>query len=313
MASIDSQPATRGGITIAKTLLTVAFIAAGAWYVGRRFAEFKVLALPSWTAVLVVALGVTAGIFFRAMYNYFTGRRLGAELTLIESFMLASVVTAGNVILPANPGATFRAVYMKRVHGLPYSYFASSMVLYLIVTTLMMSLLCLALLLLIHSRLDYFRADLFLAFPALAAVALVALIWRQHTETGDDRTVWSMFKSAYLELIADRRLVMISIAIVTANFVAASIVWLIVLQEYAPDISALETSLFAASQIASGLINLTPGAAGFQEIVGVYVGRSFALTTVELFAILVWVRLVRTVTAILLGLPCAVLLRVRSS
>lgn len=313
MSSIDSQPDRRRSIAIAKTLLTAIFIVAGIWYVGGRMAEFKALTMPSSRAVLIVALGVLASIFFRAMYNYFTGRRLGANLTLMESFMLSSVVTAGNVILPANPGATFRAVYMKRVHDFPYSYFASSMVLYLMVTTLMMSLLSLALLLLIQSRLDYFRADLFLAFPALAAVALIALVWRQHTETNDDGSIWTMFKSAYLELIADRRLLLVSIAIVTTNFVVASLVWLLVLREYVPTISVLETSLFAALQIASGLINLTPGAAGFQEIVGVYVGRSFALTTVELFGILVWVRLVRTLAAIFLGLPSALLLRLRSS
>jgi uncharacterized membrane protein YbhN (UPF0104 family) len=314
MAKPDPQNPTSRRLVFLKTGLTVAFIAAGIWFIEGRLAEFKTVALPTMTAVLAVIVGVIASIFFRSLYNYVTGRHLGAQLSLPESFMLSAVVTAGNVILPASPGATMRAVYMKRVHAFPYSYFASSMALYVVITTLLMSLLCVVLLLLIQSKLNYFRPDLLLALPIIALIALLSLAWRQGATTTEQSgdTSWSLLRNSYLDLVKTRKLVLASVLIVISNVVVASVIWFIVLGDYDSNISSLEASLFAASQVASGLINLTPGAAGFQEIVGVYVGQSFAMTTVQLFAVLIWVRLVRVLTSVALGIPCAVALHLRS-
>lgn len=299
--------------TIAKTVLTVAFVAVGIWYIGNRVDEFKTLSWPSSSSTAIVALGLVASVYFRALFNFVTSRHLGANISLQESFMLSAMVTAGNVILPANPGATFRAVYMKKVHAFPYAYFASSTALFVVITALMMSLLCALLLVLIQANLGYFRLDVFVAFPVIAIVALLALALRRGKIDRDDKSVWSSLKNSYIDLVRDRNLVVTSVLIVAANFAVASIVWTVVLRDYAEALSMLEGSLFAVSQIASGLINLTPGAAGFQEIVGMYIGRSFAMTAVELLGILIWVRLVRVLTAMALGLPCAILLRLRSA
>ena len=86
-------------------------------------------------------------------------------------------------------------------------------------------------------------------------------------------------------------------------------VWTVALQEYAADISVTEAFLVAASQIISGYITLTPGATGFQELAALYVGQSFAATTTEIFAVLIWVRVVRIATAIAVAAPSAWLLR----
>jgi uncharacterized membrane protein YbhN (UPF0104 family) len=309
MADVDVPDRAWDRGAIVKTALTIAFIVAGAVFVARHISEFKDLTWPSAIAVGTVVTGFVANVFFRSLYNYIACRGLGADLSLRESFMLSAVVTASNVILPANPGAAFRAMYMKRVHAFPYAYFASSTLLYFIITAMMMSVFAICLLLLIQIKLDYSRPDLLAALPVIVIVAGIGLLLRQAPEVGGSPSVWSSFKNSYLDLVKDHRLVIASLLIVTLNFLVASVVWVVALRDYAPDIALLEAFLFAASQIASGLISLTPGAAGFQEIVGVYVGRSFAITTVELFAVLVWVRLVRTASAIALGIPCAAVLR----
>jgi uncharacterized membrane protein YbhN (UPF0104 family) len=314
MAKSDLQNQTSRRLIFLKTALTVAFIAAAIWFIEGRLTEFKSITLPTKSAVLAVILGVVASIFFRSLYNYITGRHLGAQLSLPESFMLSAVVTAGNVILPASPGATMRAVYMKSVHAFQYSYFASSMALYVVITALLMSLFGVLLLLLIQRKLDYFRPDLLLALPVIAIIAFLSLAWRQRAATAEQssESIWSLLRNSYLDLVKSRKLVLASTLVVTSNVVVASVIWFVVLRDYDSSISPLEASLFAASQVASGLINLTPGAAGFQEIVGVYVGQSFAITTVQLFAVLIWVRLVRVLTSVALGIPCAVALHLRT-
>lgn len=308
----NRESRSQSGMALLKTVLTIAFIVAGTIYVTRRMSEFQALAWPSVAAVVVVAFGFLASVFFRSLYNYIVCRQLGAAISLRESFMLSAVVTASNALLPANPGATFRAVYMKKVHAFPYSYFASSTALSFVITTLMMSLIGMTLLLMINHQLGYFRLDLFVALPVIAVLMTAGLLLRKSSHSEGEESVWAAFQSSYLELTRERRLVYLCILIVCVNFFVAAVVWFVALGEYDSNITLLEGFLFAASQIVSGLISLTPGAAGFQELVGIYVGRSFELTAVELFAILVWVRLVRMLTAVLLGIPCAIALRYRS-
>jgi len=312
MTATKEETRVLGRAALLKTALTIAFVAVGFFYISGRVAEFKLLSRPSVTAIAVVVFGFVASVVFRSLYNYFTSRRLDADLTLPEAFMLSAVVTASNVLLPVNFGATFRAVYMKKVHAFPYSYFASSAALYFVITTLMMSLVGVALLLMIHAKLDYMRLDLLLALPAVALLTVLGLTLRRRTTADDRDDILSSFKSGYLELVQDRQLVYGCILVVTLNFLVASLVWVVALRDYAPNVAILEAVLFAASQVASGLINLTPGAAGFQEVVGMYVGKSFSMSAVELFAVLLWVRLIRTLAAIVLGLVCAIGLRMRS-
>mgnify|MGYP001824424013 CR=1 FL=1 len=311
MHAADYPSLLRKNATFFKSALTLAFIALGALYVARNIEELRAISLPSALAITVVIAGFVASVFFRALYNYFTSRHLGAHLSLSESFMLSSVVTAGNITLPANPGAAFRAIYLKKVHDFSYAHFASSTALFIIITTLMMSIFGLALVLLIQIELDYFRIDLFLFLLAIALLTGLSIIFsktRIPTNTGG---IWSSFKSGYFDLTSAKRLILVCLLVVSSNFVVASAVWFVALRDYAPDLSALEAFLFSASQIASGLINLTPGAAGFQEIVGFYVGKSFSISAAELFAALIWVRVVRTLAAISLGSVCAVGLRLR--
>jgi len=265
MSPADQPVESRRGTTLIKTALTVAFVAAGAVYIAQRLAEFKALTWPSATAVFVVALGFVVSVFFRSLYNYFVTRQLGAAITLRESFMLSAVVTASNSLLPANPGATFRAVYMKKVHAFPYGYFASSTALSFVITTLMMSLIGMTLLIMINQQLGYFRLDLFVALPIIAVLMTAGLWLRKSSHAEGDDSLWTSFQSSYFELTRERTLVYLCILIVCSNYLFAAIVWFMVLGEYASDITLLEGFLFAASQIVSGLINLTPGAAGHEN------------------------------------------------
>lgn len=299
--------------TYVKTILTLAFVLVGSIYVVRHAGEFRSLVWPSAVAIIVVVCGFLASVFLRAVYNYLASRHLGAELSLTESAMLSVIVTASNVLLPANPGATFRAVYMKKVHNFPYTHFAGSTLLFLVATALLMSLFGVVLVLLISVKLGYSRPDLLIILVLIAALMMLGLRASGRAAPEDGQKIWASFRSAYQALVGDRRLVYTSIMIIATNFVIASFVWIVVLRDIEPNVATLEAFLFAASQIASGLISLTPGAAGFQEIVGIYVGQSFAVSAIELFAALIWVRLVRTMTAVVIAIPCAAILRSRTA
>lgn len=305
----DSRPT----FAILRGSLTLAFIGLGIVYLWQQRIALEVVEWPSVIAVLAVAGGYVLSVFFRSLYNVFTARHLGASLSILESFMLSAVVTASNSVLPVNAGAAFRAYYMKKVHAFPLGYFASVTVVSFVITGLLMSLVAMILLVLIYFELGYFRLDLFIVLPLITAVAGAGLLLRSDkNQAGIDEgetSLWGAFRSGFLGLVENNRLIYVSLLIVTLNFIVSSVVWIVALKDSAPEIAMMEALLLAASQIVSGLITLTPGATGFQELVGLYVGASFHVSTVQLFAILIWVRLVRVFASVLLAIPCAITLR----
>jgi uncharacterized membrane protein YbhN (UPF0104 family) len=299
-------------VGISKTILTLVFLSIAGFYIWLKKDEFRELDWPSAAAVLLVAAAFIINVALVSLYNLITTRRLGAHLTLKESFMLSAVVAAGNFLLPVKAGTGLRAVYMKRVHDFPISYFASGAVIFFIVTVFSMSLAAVCLLFAIYLKLGYFRVDLSILFPFVMIVSAGGVMIVRPTkeyQLGDDRSWLDSFRGSLLLMLGERKLVLAALAIVTTIFIVASLAWSVALREFAPNISVLEALLLAASQIIAGFVTLTPGATGFQELVALYVGKSFAATTTEIFAVLLWVRVVRVAVAIMVAIPSAIVLR----
>lgn len=305
-------PGDRGMWPLLRVALTLAFLAAGGLYVYARWGEFVALEWPSYFAILVVAMAFVANIALRATYNLITARHLGTHLALAESFMLSAVVAAGNLVLPVKAGAGIRAMYMKKVHGFPISYFASGGLIFLVVTLAVVSLAAVGLLIAIYYSAGYFRLDLTILFPVvmISSIAGLLLLRGGHGGSAPGQHAWfESFRSSLSIVIGEPRLLVAALVIVALIFASSSGAWAVALREYAPGIGIAEAFLLGASQIVAGFVTLTPGATGFQEVAGLYVGRSFAATTTEIFAVLVWVRVVRTVVAIAVAIPSGIILR----
>lgn len=299
-------------VSAAKMVLTLVFFIIAGLYIWQKKDEFRELDWPSLAAVLLVAAAFVVNVALVSIYNLITARRLGTHLTLGESFMLSAVVAAGNFVLPVRAGTGLRALYMKRVHDFPISYFASGAVIFFVVTVFSMSLAAVCLLFAIYLKLGYFRGDLSILFPFAMIVSIIGVMivrpGRKH-RLGNDQSWLGSFQRSLFLILGERKLVLAAFAIVTTIFAIASLAWSVALRDSAPDITVLEALLLAASQIIAGFITLTPGATGFQELVALYVGKSFTATTTEIFAVLLWVRVVRIGVAVLVAVPSAIVLR----
>lgn len=291
--------------------LTLIFVALAVWFFWEEKDEFSTLEWPSTIAVAMMSVAILLNVFLRSVYNFVTARRFAAPVTLMESFMLSVVTTAGNQLLPGSFGSGLRALYMKRVHKFPISYMASGTLVFLVVNVLLVSLVAIMLLFLIQWRLGYGRVDLLLLFPAAVLFIVLALfLARSRDETViEDRQSWyRSFINSLVVVVTERRLLLTATAIVGLGFVVSSIAWTAVLRDYAPNTAVVEAFLLSASQIVSGFVTLTPGSAGFQELSGLYVGRSFSVSVVELLAVLIWVRILRVGIAVAVAIPCLGLL-----
>lgn len=299
---------------VVKTVLVLAFLALGGYYFWIKREEILALEWPSAFALIVVSVAFVVNIALRAAYNLLTARHLGTRISVGESFMLSAVVAAGNLLLPVKAGAGLRALYMKKIHNFPVSYFASSSLVFMVITMFVVSIFALLLVVLIYIEIGYFRLDLSILFPIVAIVMVASVITlRPSWRSTSDESWLAAFRGSLFSILRRRSLVAMSLVIAGLVFVSSSVAWTVAIREFAPGTLSLEAFLVAASQIISGFITLTPGAIGFQEVAGLYVGRSFAASSAEIFAALVWVRLVRVAVSIVVAAPSAFVLRSRTS
>ena len=310
MASVFSNNSI--ALSAIKIALTLAFLAFGGLYVWAERDAFLALEWPSAFALLVVASMYVVNLWLRATYNLITARHLGTSITAGESFMISAVVAAGNFLLPAKAGAGLRALYMKKVHGFPVSHFASSSLIFLFVTVLVVSVSAVLLVTLIYFSLGYFRLDLSLLFPVASIVVVLSIVaLRPNADRWGSDTWTSSFFGSLFAILRERLLVASAAGIALLVFFSSALAWTVAVREFAPETAVLEAFLLAASQIVAGFVTLTPGATGFQELAGLYVGRSFAASITEIFAALIWVRLVRIAVSIVIAIPSVIVLRGR--
>lgn len=292
---------------IFKTLLTLAFIAIGIYYFWSRWEDFANLGWPSKYTIAIVGTAFVVNIYIMSLFNVLVSRRLGANILARESFALSVVTSAGNFLLPFRAGTGFRGMYMKKAFGLSYSNFASTLIVFYIANILIASLLGTVAVTIIYFDRGHFALDLFLSFPLifLVSAALIMLRIGQEIDTEKEAPWWHQIWSGYRNILGNRSIVIYALSLVLVNFVISTIAWHSALQEYLPGISAPDAFLIVASQVLGGLITVTAGGTGFQELAGIYVGHRLEMTIVELFAVLVWTKILRILIAVVAAGPAA--------
>lgn len=300
-------------LTAFKTLLTLAFIAVGVYYILSRKEEFAGLGWPSKPTVAIVGAAFLANIYLMSLFNLLVTRRLGSNMSALESFSLSTVTSAANFLLPLRAGTGFRAMYMKRVFNLSYSNFASTLFVFYVANILIASLLGTAAVTTVYFSRDYFALDLFLAFPLvfLISVGFILLRRGQQISSGTEVSWWRQMWNGYRNILSDKKVVFYAFSLVLINFVVSTIAWFAALKEYIPEISISDSFLIVASQVLGGLITVTAGGTGFQELAGIYVGHRLEMTIVELFAVLVWTKVLRILIAVGASAPASIFLRIR--
>ncbi len=296
-----------------KMLLTLAFIAIGIYYFWSRREEFANLGWPSKYTIAIVGTAFVVNLYLMSLFNLLVTRRLGSNISALESFSLSIVTSAANFLLPLRAGTGFRAMYMKRVIGLSYSNFASTLFVFYIANVFIASLLGTAAVTTVYFARDYFALDLFLSFPLVFLISAAFILLRRGQQIGAETGAswWHQIWSGYRNTLRDRNVIFFAFSLILINFVVSTIAWHSALKEYIPEISIPESFLIVASQVLGGLITVTAGGTGFQELAGIYVGHRLEMTIVELFAVLVWTKVLRILISIVASAPAGIFLRMR--
>lgn len=296
--------------TFVKIGLTLLFIAAGVIYVVLRKDEFLALDWPTSTAILAIAAAFTTNLVIMGLFNALTARKLGANISVRESVALSVVTSAANFVLPMRAGTGLRGIYMKRVHQLDFSRFASTLVVFYLCNVLVASLLGTAAVAAAWVDDGSFAVDLFVAFPMvfLASVAVIVLRRAPESTAGDGLPWWIRMRDGFREILGQTSVVLWAIGLVLLSFVVSTLAWHLALSEYVSGVSIPDAFLIVASQVVGGLVPLTAGGTGIQELAGIYVGHRLDMTIVNLFAVLVWTKVLRIAIALVASVPAGLYL-----
>ena len=298
---------------IVKIALTALFVFLGAAYLATHWEEFSNLHRPSGFAVLAVTSAFVCNLWLASWFNAIVARKLDANIPGLDSFAISTVTSAVNFVLPLRAGAAMRALYMKRQYNLPYSRFASTLAIFYLANLLVAAMAAMACVGIVYRDTADFKADLFLLLPSLLIAAGAFLVWhrRQPTRECSHASPWHDFAGGFSIILSDRRTALYALVVVFLGMLVSTFGWTVALRDYAPDVSIAEAILIVVSQIIGGLVTVTAGSAGFQELAGIYVGNRLGMTIVEIFAVLIWTKVARMLVAFLLSVPSAVLLRNR--
>jgi len=163
---------------ISRYILMIAVIAALAWFIWRSREDFSRilsqieprtfwLLLGPMIAVPLASLWINAQISRDLVWEF------GVRLGRLESYALSTVNALGNYLPLPQAGAMARGIYLKRVHNLPYTTYAATVVVTYVSSLALTGLSGLAGLTALHFTGRHAPWPLWLAFAGLAASLLM--------------------------------------------------------------------------------------------------------------------------------------------
>ena len=282
----------------------MAMLVGGAWYVHSNWEEFRQLRIVSASSAFIVSVLFLFNLLLRGLFTQSILKAFAVHLTLAECFSLTAVTTMANNVLPFSGGAGIRAVYLKKTHNFPYTHFASTMAAVYILSLCVSSALGLGSLLWIAMA---GGPTNWIITGGLGAVFLgtgsLILFSPKVPE-------FNLQLSAHLKKAIDgwhiiRRspsTMMVAVGTSLGTPLCAAIGFYVGFAAFNLPMTFPGAVLITVSYAVGGLINLTPGGAGFQELLGLYFATILENTIVETLTVLVSLRLIRVSTSILAGL-----------
>jgi uncharacterized protein (TIRG00374 family) len=241
--------------------------------------------------VTKMSLHVVNGLFMQWSVEVFTKR-----MRLSEGVYVAVLSAIGNFFGPLLGGATIRAVYLKKVHNLSYSFFTSTLAGYYVILFAANSVL--AILSLLFLRNNEHTKGLFVFFAAWLAIMIVLMFMRlprREKVSRLERNRVSKFiatalydmESGWRRLIRDRKLVPKLFFLACCGFAITFITGYLEFGAIGASISIAGLGLFTAVSTSSMLVSLTPGAIGIRESLLLLTSSAMGVTTDQILQVAV--------------------------
>lgn len=280
----------------ASVILTAIFIMAFGVYFLLNTEDFKpLLAISLYTllaiAFLQVLFQIVNGIFLKLSAEIFI-----KKMSFIEGVFVTVLSSVANFFGPLLGGASVRAVYLKKVHNLPYSKFTSTLIGYYVIFFFLSSCLALAALFSIGSQ-DYMWLKLFFGGWAgfLAILMFVRLPEREKLHGLENRSkIWRFIIASIYDIEAGWKTITRSGVLLlklTILAVASIVIMLLIthleISAIGARVSFAGLSLYVALSVASILVSITPAGIGIRESILLITSSAIGLSGDQILQIAV--------------------------
>jgi hypothetical protein len=301
-----------------KYLLTVAIILLFGLYIYRNpeiltsLKDISPLFIVS-TMILFLIVFLLEGLFVKITLQAFN-----KDISVKESFYIATISRIGNYLLPMRAGAIFRATYLKNRYNFEYSRFLSTLYGYYIILFLVYS--SMGILSLIIKWI--FFKELYLLLLIFFSVLFIAMLLLMFVRVPNKRVIrtennflikiskfFQKFGQGWDTIVKNKKLLKRLILVTVGHIIINTIIIYVefIALNLAIDIPNL--LLYSSLSGASLLISLTPGSLGIREGVFLITSQSIGLIQEQILQLAIIDRGIMFILLILMMIFVSIFLR----
>jgi uncharacterized membrane protein YbhN (UPF0104 family) len=295
-----------------RTILTLVVLVVFAVYFLLNINQFKILLHVNFYLLIVIAIGnflniASSGLFIKIILKPF-----GKFISLVESTYVALISTVGNFFAPAGSGFGFRAIYLKKRHGLSYSDYMTTLYGNYIIVFLVNAFFGLLSLYLLRAKHNDAFFVLVMVFGGMFAASLLLSLVRIPS-----RVLEYDLKNAYLNkltkillqmlegwngIVANRKLMAKLTSLIVINFAMAMFVAKTEIVALHLTISFSALMLFSVLGSLSLFVSITPANLGVKEAIYIFSAHVIGFSTSQILSIALIDRGVLFITLVVLWL-----------
>ena len=257
--------------------LTVAVLIIFVTYFLLNTSKFRPLLNINVFLLALIALGNVVSIGINGLFTKFILVPFGKRIPILESYYVSLISSVGNFFAPVGAGFGFRAIYLKRKFGLPYSEYISTLSGNYILVFLVNSVFGLLSLYLLRGKSTNSAYDVLVAVFALIFIISATLsIFKFPVKEVEHihnsylrRAMRILFRVLYgwNHIVSHRKLVIQLLGLTFAGLVlTATMTWMIIHSIHL-NVSFAPLILFSVLSSLSLFINLTPANLGVKEAI----------------------------------------------
>ncbi len=265
----DSRSLIQRLISWAQNLFALLILIGFAWYIwGHRSLFFEALELDVFDALLIAALILVTWVI-SGTQSLVLFRAAGCNIGFWESCTLTVASGFGNY-LPMRAGTIVKAHYMKSVHNMTYTRFASVFGIRLLLTLIASGLIGLCGTLAIAHFEGRVSIELMLIFLVSACTPCLAYFWEpdgSRAVTGRIGRVWRNFSDGFKQLKEQPTVGLISLVLILLQYIVLGARFYIASAATGGEVSVALISLLVPLAVVSSFAALTPGGLGVREAI----------------------------------------------
>lgn len=302
--------------TIVMMLFSLLMIGLVVWFVNMNWDYIRQVRLVNPQLILILIGLIIARMTLRGLFHWQVMRSLDVGIPMNEALALNFAGTMMNQLLPMPVGLSYRAAYLKNKFDFPFSLFASTLAALFIYWLLVSATMGMLSAIWYHNTKGVFDVWVYGILAIVITGCVAMFIIPKFVATNGESKGWFATRmrriiKGWQAIVGSKKLIgSASIVVILSTVVSATAMY-ISFRIFGIAIELPGALLLMASQRIGSLIKLTPGAVGYQEMVGVYFTTILAPTATQAAVVFLLVRIVNTSIGVLAGLPAVWMLSSR--